>query len=216
MATHSSVLAWRIPGKGEPGGLTSMGSHRVRHDWSDLAAYLSERVTQFWKTHSLCVSQRSNSAQSAQAAVVKYQGLCGLRGSPGGASGKGPVCQGRRHNRLGFDPWVKKIPWRRAWQPTPVFLPGESHGQRSLTSYRPRVAKSRTRLKRLSRHTRTWLKKQKFIFSQSWRPEVPDQGLAGWISGEGSLPELLMAAFLPCLHKAEGEREPALWCLFFF
>ena len=38
MATHSSVLAWRIPGMGEPGGLPSMGSHRVRHDWSDLAA----------------------------------------------------------------------------------------------------------------------------------------------------------------------------------
>ena len=38
MATHSSVLAWRIPGMGEPGGLPSMGSHRVRHDWSNLAA----------------------------------------------------------------------------------------------------------------------------------------------------------------------------------
>ena len=37
-ATHSSVLAWRIPGTGEPGGLPSMGSHRVGHDWSDLAA----------------------------------------------------------------------------------------------------------------------------------------------------------------------------------
>ena len=38
MATHSSVLAWRIPGKGDPGGLPSMGSHRVGHDWSDSAA----------------------------------------------------------------------------------------------------------------------------------------------------------------------------------
>ena len=38
MATHSSVLAWRIPGTGDPGGLPSMGSHRVRHDWSDAAA----------------------------------------------------------------------------------------------------------------------------------------------------------------------------------
>ena len=38
MATHSSVLAWRIPGTGEPGGLPSMGSRRVGHDWSDLAA----------------------------------------------------------------------------------------------------------------------------------------------------------------------------------
>ena len=38
MATHSSVLAWRIPGTAEPGGLPSVGSHRVGHDWSDLAA----------------------------------------------------------------------------------------------------------------------------------------------------------------------------------
>ena len=38
MATHSTALAWRIPGTGEPGGLPSMGLHRVRHDWNDLAA----------------------------------------------------------------------------------------------------------------------------------------------------------------------------------
>ena len=49
---------------------------------------------------------------------------------PGGASGKEPACQCRRHKRHGFDPWIRKIPWRRAWQPTPVFLPGGSHGQR--------------------------------------------------------------------------------------
>ena len=42
MATHSSTLAWRIPGTGEPGGLPSMGSHRVRYDWSDLAAAAAE------------------------------------------------------------------------------------------------------------------------------------------------------------------------------
>ena len=45
MATHSSVLAWRIPGTGEPGGLPSMGSHRVRHNWSDLAAAAATIVT---------------------------------------------------------------------------------------------------------------------------------------------------------------------------
>ena len=39
--------------------------------------------------------------------------------------------------RCRFDPWVGKIPWRRAWQPTPVFLPGEPHGQRSLVGYGP-------------------------------------------------------------------------------
>jgi len=49
-------------------------------------------------------------------------------GFPVGASGKEPACQCRRCNRCRFDPWVGKIPWRRTWQPTPVFLPGESHG----------------------------------------------------------------------------------------
>ena len=39
--------------------------------------------------------------------------------------------------RSRFNPWVGKIPWRRNWQPTPVFLPGESHGQRSLEGYSP-------------------------------------------------------------------------------
>ena len=61
------------------------------------------------------------------------QGTCG-NVSP---SGKEPACQCRRHKRYRFHPWVGKIPWRRAWQPTPVFLPGESHGQRSLEAYSP-------------------------------------------------------------------------------
>ena len=59
------------------------------------------------------------------------------RGFPGGTSGKEYACQSRRCKRHRFDPWVGKIPWRRAWQPTPVFLPGESHGQRSLRGYSP-------------------------------------------------------------------------------
>ena len=104
MATHSSVLAWRIPGRGEPGWLPSLGSHRVGHDWSNLAA----------------------------AAATEYK-MC----FPGGASGKEPACQGRRHKRHRFDPWMGKMSWRRAWQPTLVFLPGESHGQRSLDCCSP-------------------------------------------------------------------------------
>ena len=49
MATHSSVLAWRIPGTGEPGGLPSMGSYRVRHNWSDLAAAAADTCIIVWK-----------------------------------------------------------------------------------------------------------------------------------------------------------------------
>ena len=58
-------------------------------------------------------------------------------GFPGGISGKEPTCHCRRCKRHGFSPWVGKIPWRRAWQPTPGFLTGKSHGQRSLVGYSP-------------------------------------------------------------------------------
>ena len=60
-----------------------------------------------------------------------------IQGFPGGISGKESTCQCRRHKRWGFNTWVRKIPWRREWQPTPVFLPGESHEQRNLTGYSP-------------------------------------------------------------------------------
>ena len=59
------------------------------------------------------------------------------RGFPGGSSGKEPTCQCRTCKKCEFDPWTEKIPWRRAWQPTPVFLPSETRGQRSLTGYSP-------------------------------------------------------------------------------
>ena len=60
-----------------------------------------------------------------------------LLGFPGGASGKEPACQCRKCKRCRFDPWVRKIPWRRAWQPTPIFLPEESYEQRILVCYGP-------------------------------------------------------------------------------
>ena len=58
-------------------------------------------------------------------------------GLPRWLSGKEPTCQCRRHRRPEFDPWVGKIPWRKKWQPTPVFVPGESCSQRSLVGYSP-------------------------------------------------------------------------------
>ena len=47
------------------------------------------------------------------------------------------LLQCKRWKRLVYDPWLGKIPWRRAWKPTPVFWPGKSHGQRSLVGYSP-------------------------------------------------------------------------------
>ena len=59
-------------------------------------------------------------------------------GVPGGASGN----ESGEDMRLRFCPWVGKFPWRRGWQPTPVFLPGESHGQRSLAGCSPQRGKA--------------------------------------------------------------------------
>ena len=71
-----------------------------------------------------------------------------------------PANQCRRHS---FDPWVRKIPWRRAWQPTSVFLPGEAPGQRSLTDHGPqgqeqeekRLPKGKTQTHKVERLLRT-------------------------------------------------------------
>ena len=51
--------------------------------------------------------------------------------------GQESTCQCRRHQRRGLGPRVRTVPWRRTWQPAPVFPPGESHGQRSLAGYSP-------------------------------------------------------------------------------
>ena len=50
---------------------------------------------------------------------------------------KNPPTNAEDSKRCGFDPWVGKMPWRRKWHPTPVFLPGKSHGQKSLADYIP-------------------------------------------------------------------------------
>ena len=65
-----------------------------------------------------------------------------MAGFPGGTSGKkkkkkNPPANAGDMRDVEFDPWVRKIPWRRTWQPTLVFLPGDSHEQRSLVGYSP-------------------------------------------------------------------------------
>ena len=103
MATYSSVLAWRIPGTGEPGGLPSVGLHRVGHDWSDLAAAAAVHI---------------------YFALIYIFLYIYIR-----------ICLQCR--RPLFDTWVRKIFWMRAWQPTLVLLPRESHEQRILEGCGP-------------------------------------------------------------------------------
>ena len=74
---------------------------------------------------------------------------------PGGTSGKESACQGRRCKGYGLDPWVGKITWRRKWQPTPVFFPGQSHGQRSLVGYGSWGHKESDTTEHMCTHTHT-------------------------------------------------------------
>ena len=78
-----------------------------------------------------------------------------LSGFPGGAVVKNPPANKRRCRRCSFDPWVRKIPWRRKWQPTLVFLPGKSHRQRNLAGYSSWGYKGSDTTERPNTHTHT-------------------------------------------------------------
>ena len=80
-----------------------------------------------------------------------------LFGLPSWLSGKESSCQFRRHWRHEFILWVRKIPWRRKCLPTPVFLPGKSHGQKSLVGSSPSGHNKSDTIKRLSMHTFIYL-----------------------------------------------------------
>ena len=78
MATHSSVLAWRIPGTGEPGGLPSMGSHRVGHDWSNLAAAAGCKSTRSWDLAPNSITGDSHSCSNPSFLICVRRGSDGI------------------------------------------------------------------------------------------------------------------------------------------
>ena len=92
----------------------------------------------FWKSRGFSARRRGWLSALLTISYKKKTGKLDMRapavGLPWWISGNESTCQCRRPR---FDPWVRKIPWRRKWQPTPVFLPGESHGQRILAGYSP-------------------------------------------------------------------------------
>ena len=138
-----------------------------------------------WKSFSF-LPQSSNN-ELVPLFMKKWVPLGYSKGFPGGISVKGPTCQCRRHKRYGFDPWIGKIPWRRAVQPTPVFLLGEFNGQRSLGGGATvhRVAKSWTWLKRLSTHAQGMAKPThpcdcSLFPAKAWPVLNPKRNCAPW------------------------------------
>ena len=105
-----------------PGHLPDPGIQR--------ASLMSPALAGRFFTSSATVEPTKKSSQPKYSNLVFQKNFYWSMGLPQWLSGKESTCQCRRH---GFDPWVGKIPW----QPTPVFLPGESHGQRILAGYSP-------------------------------------------------------------------------------
>ena len=135
--------------------------------------------------------------------MIKKQVITNLKsvveksGFPSGTSGKEPACHCRRHKRHGFDLWARKIPRRRAWQPTPVFLSGESHAQRSLAGYSPWGCKELD----TTMHACNCLQEQ-LPASEKEEPEsVSSQGLGMISEGLGDIVEKKMTTHL---YKSYG------------
>ena len=162
MAPHSSTLAWKIPWTEEPGRLQSMGSRRVGHLLSDFTfTFHFMHWRRKWQPTPVFLPGESQGwgslvgchlwgrTESDMTEATQQQ-----QGFPTDTCAKEYACQCRRHKRRGFNPWVGKIPQSRAWQATPVFLAGESHGQRSLVGYSLQGHKEQDTTE-VTQHTRT-------------------------------------------------------------
>ena len=102
-------------------------------------------------------------------------------------SGKESACQCRRCR---FNPWVRKLPWRRQWQPIPIFLPEKSHGQRSLVGYSPWGHKESDMTERLNRT------ELMYVCALPW-----------WLSGKEFACQCRRLGFDPCARKIPWRRE---------
>ena len=179
MAPHSSTLAWKIPWTEEPGGLQSMALRRVRHDWATSLSLFTfmhwrrkwqrtpvflpgesqgqrspgemlESVTIYRRVKKggwvwLSYSQQWNTVMKHKENIYKLSSV-----DTSWCTWKPLICLCLHDGATSLSLFTF-MHGRRKWQPTPVFLPGKSHGQRSLGPTIPRVTKSPTRLKQFSR-----------------------------------------------------------------
>ena len=151
---------WELVMDREAWGVQSMGSQRVGHDWMTKPNWITldghEKMS--WLCYGFVksfVSQRSSSVCSLHGprtqVLLPPQASFITLGFLRQHSTEKPFINAQKEpasqcSRQGFSSWVGKIPWRRKWQPTPVFLPGKSHRQRGLGATVDGVAKNQTRV----------------------------------------------------------------------
>ena len=100
---------------------------------------------------------------------------------PSGCNDKESICQCRRQKKCGFDPWVRKILWRRKWQPIPVFLLGKFHVQRHLEGYSPQGHKESDTTERAHAHTHKYILTSWFTMCVSFRCTESDSCMCIYI-----------------------------------
>ena len=129
--------------------------------------------------------------------LLHFEGLVALRHV--GWLSKQRIClECRRHRRHGFDPWVGKIPWRRKWQSTLVFLPGKSYGERSLVGYSPWGHKESDMTEQLSTDMHAMWELSSLTRDRTCIPCIGRQTLNHWTTREGPL-TYFYAAYFPNL-----------------
>ena len=134
-------MDWSLPGFVFHGIFQTRILEWVSISYSKGSSWASDCLLQFlhWQVDPLPL-HHLRSTEGTYFNIIKW-----VQASQVGASRKEPACQCRRHRRSGFNPWVWKIPWSRKWKPTPIFLPGNFHGKRSLVGCKVHeAAKSRT------------------------------------------------------------------------
>ena len=137
--------SWDSPGKNTGVGCHFLLQSRTVKSESEVTQSCLSDPMDSWRPHGLLATPWTAAYQAPsihgifQARVLEWIAIAfssfvleysQLTGFPGGVSDKEPTCQCRIPKRWGFGPWLRKIPWRRAWQVTPVFLPGKPHGQK--------------------------------------------------------------------------------------
>ena len=152
MATHSSTLAWKVPGMEEPGRLQSMGSQRVRHDWAaslSLFTLMHWRrkwqptpvflpgESQGWGSLEGCLSMGSHRVGHDWSDLVAAAATDKSWASQVALVVKNPPANAGDIRKAGSITGSGRSPGGRVQQPTLIFLPRESHGQRSLVQYSP-------------------------------------------------------------------------------
>ena len=153
MAPHSSTLAWEIPWMEEPGGLQSMGSRRVGHDWAtSLSLFTFMHWRRKWQPTPVFLPGESQGREPGRLLSM---------GSHRVGHNWRDLAAAAEHHRASLvaqmvkrlpamrETWIHSLgknPWRRKWQPTPVLLPGNSMDRGAWQATVYGVSKSRTRL----------------------------------------------------------------------